>query len=111
MTFKLITNPSFEQISGFSAYQFRKLDALYLQAASRKTLTYRSVECDFDEGIASYTYYASEGRPAALQFVIRRVGPKTQMYEVYKEGKGRIMKSGVFERSYERLAEEIEAYQ
>ena len=31
------------------------------------------------------------------------------MYEVYKDGKGRISKSGLFERSFEKLEEEIQA--
>lgn len=93
--------------SGFTNAQFKKLDGLYLQAAAAHVLNYRSVECDFDEGVASYTYYVTEGQAALLQFIIRKVGPRTTMYEVYKQGKGRIAKSGVFERAFERLAAEI----
>ncbi|MAI61894.1 MAG: hypothetical protein CBB87_05285 [Micavibrio sp. TMED27] len=94
--------------SGFTSGQFRKLDGLYLKAASAKTLTYRTVECDFDEGIASYTYYKSAHYSAYLSFVIRKVGPHTTMYEIYLQQKGRIMKSGIFEKAFHRLEEEIE---
>ncbi len=94
--------------SGFTSAQFKKLDALYLQAAAAKTLTYRSVECDFDEGVASYIYYQSEYKAPYLQFIIRRVGPRTTMYELYQQNKGRIAKSGLFEKAYEKLAIEIE---
>ncbi len=30
------------------------------------------------------------------------------MFEVYKHGKGRIAKSGVFDRAYEKLCNEVE---
>ena len=109
MTFEVIHNPAFKQPAGFTQSQFRQLDQLYCSAASNKTLTYRSVECDFDEGVASYTYYISSQHAPFLQFVIRKVGPRTTMFELYKEGKGRIIKSGVFERVYNRLRDEIEA--
>lgn len=108
MAFTVITNPSFQAETGFTQAQFKKLDDLYCRAASEKTLTYRSVECDFEEGVASYTYYKAEGHSPLLQFVIRRVGPKAMMYEVYKQGGGMIAKSGVFARAYERLRQEIE---
>jgi hypothetical protein len=94
--------------SGFTTTQFKKLDGLYLKAAADKTLTYRTIECYFDEGIASYTYYKSAHMSPTLQFIIRRVGPKTTMYELYQQDKGRILKSGLFDKAYERLAEEIE---
>jgi hypothetical protein len=97
-----------QQPAGFTQSQFRKLDQAYCLAAAKKILTYRSVECDFDDGIASYTYYMAENAPPFLQFVIRKVGPKTTMFELYKQGKGRILKSGLFERSYDALREEIE---
>lgn len=93
--------------SGFTNAQFKKLDALYLQAAAAKTLTYRTVDCDFDEGIAAYTYYKSQHFAPYLQFIIRRVGPRTTMYEVFLQDKGRILKSGVFEKAFERLETEI----
>ena len=95
--------------SGFTNTQFKKLDGLYLQAAAKKALTYRSVECDFDEGVASYTYYKTEGHAPYLQFIIRKVGPRSTMYELYLQDKGRIAKSGVFEKAFERLQSEIEA--
>lgn len=94
--------------SGFSNAQFKQLDGLYLRCAGAGVLTYRSVECDFDEGVASYTYYKTEHFAAYLSFVIRRVGPRTTMFEVYLQGKGRIAKSGMFEKAFERLQAEIE---
>ncbi|MFN3700503.1 MAG: hypothetical protein ACK4VI_03160 [Alphaproteobacteria bacterium] len=111
MSDKVITIPNFskqqDHPSGFTQFQFKKLDGLYLQAAAAKALTYRSVECDFDEGVASYTYYPSEHMAPYLQFMIRRVGPKTVMYEIYLRGKGRIFKSGLFDKAYERLHEVV----
>ncbi|MGH1399021.1 MAG: hypothetical protein ACRBCT_07395 [Alphaproteobacteria bacterium] len=95
--------------SGFTNVQFRKLDGLYLQACAAKTLTYRTVDCDFEEGVASYTYYKSAHFAPFLSFFIRRVGPRAMMYEVFLEGKGRIVKSGVFEKAFEKLKSEIEA--
>ena len=95
--------------SGFSNAQFKKLDGLYLQACSVKTLTYRTVDCDFDEGVATYTYYKSPQFAPYLSFVIRRVGPRATMFEVYLQDKGRIVKSGVFEKAFERLQAEIES--
>ncbi len=94
--------------SGFSNWQFKKLDGLYLQSAAKGVLTYRTVDCDFDEGVASYTYYKSEHFAPYLRFLIRRVGPRVSMYEVYLQDKGRIFKSGVFERAFERLRIEVE---
>lgn len=94
--------------SGFSNAQFKKLDGLYLRSIAAKSLTYRSVECNFDEGVASYTYYKAEGFSPYIQFVIRKVGPRTTMYEVFLQEKGRIAKSGVFDKAFEKLSEEIE---
>ena len=95
--------------SGFTNVQFKKLDGLYLQASAAKALTYRTVDCDFDEGVATYTYYKSQHFAPYLSFVIRRVGPRTTMYEVFLQDKGRIIKSGVFEKAFERLQSEVEA--
>ena len=64
---------------------------------------------DFDEGACTFTYYRSNNYKPYLQFVIRHVGPHTSMYELYKEGKGRIAKSGLFKRAFERLEEEVAA--
>ena len=94
--------------SGFTQHQFRQLDNLYCRAAAEKALSYRTVECDFDEGVASYTYYKAEGQTPYLQFVIRRVGPRAMMYELYMQDKGRVAKSGVFEKAYGKLKDEVE---
>lgn len=109
MTFEVIHNLAFSQPSGFSKNQFRKLDYLYCSAASAKMFSDRSVECDFDAGIASYTYYVASHHEPYLQFVIRKVGPRSTMFELYKQGKGRIMKSGIFDRTYDKLCSEIDA--
>lgn len=108
MGFEVITNPSFAAKTGFTQSQFKKLDDLYCRAASAKILTYRTVECDFDEGVASYTYYKTQNESPYLQFVLRKVGPKDMMYEVFKQGEGRIAKSGVFDKAYSTLREKIE---
>lgn len=109
MSFTVITNPSLLAKTGFTNAQFKKLDSLYLQAVSVKTLTYRTVDCDFDEGVASYTYYKAEGQSPYLSFIIRKVGPGTMMYEVFLHGKGRIARSGVFDRAFETVQAEIAA--
>lgn len=108
MVFEVIHNPKFAQPAGFTQGQFRKLDQLYCLAASHKAITYRTVDCDFDEGVAQYTYYLAAQDTPYLQFVIRKVGPRTTMFEVFKQGKGRITKTGVFDRAFERLREEID---
>jgi hypothetical protein len=108
MAFEVITNPSYTAKTGFTQGQFKKLDDLYCRAASSKILTYRTVECDFEKEEASYTYYQSQTDAPFLQFLIRRVGPRDMMYEVYKQGTGRVAKSGVFDRAYEILRTEIE---
>lgn len=94
--------------SGFTNSQFKRLDGLYLQAMAAKVLTYRSVSCDFDEGIARYTYYKAESHAPYIEFVIRKVGPRTTMFEVFMQDKGRVIKSGVFEKAFERLQSEVE---
>lgn len=109
MTFEIINNPAFLAKMGFTNAQFKKLDGLYLRAAGEKVLTYRAVDCDFDEGVASYTYYQSQGQAPYLQFLIKKVGPRTMMYEVYKHGRGRIAKSGVFDYAFGKIKEEVEA--
>ena len=93
----------------FKNHEFRLLDGLFSRAASVKALNDRAIDVNLDEGACYFTYYRAENAAPYLQFVIRRVGPKTSMYELYKEGKGRITKSGLFERTYERLVEEVEA--
>ncbi|MCD8498263.1 MAG: hypothetical protein LRZ85_09490 [Alphaproteobacteria bacterium] len=96
--------------SGFTTAQFKKIDGLFLQAASVKALNYRTVDCDFETGRATYTYFKSEGQSPAFSFVIQRVGPRTLMYEVYKQGKGKIAKSGMFDIAFERLQAEIQKF-
>jgi hypothetical protein len=108
MSFTVITNPNLKAKTGFTNAQFKKLDGLYLRAAAHKVLNYRTVDCDFDEGVATYTYFKSERMAPYIQFIIRKVGPNTMMYEVFKTDKGRIKKSGVFDIAYARLEEEIE---
>lgn len=112
MSFDVIDNPHFKENilkAGFSNAQFKKLDSLYLQAASYKTLTHRSVDCDFDEGVFEYNYHKSLQHPPFFIFIIRRVGPRTNMYELWQHDKGKVLQSGLFERVYERLQEEINA--
>jgi len=109
MSFKVIDNPNFKRFekAGFTNAQFKKLDALYLLACAEKVLIYRTVDVDFEARLAEFSYCKTEHHAYYLRFVIQRVGPATCMYELWKEGKGRIVKSGLFERAYERLEEEI----
>lgn len=109
MSNDVIVNPAFRQPAGFTQSQFRKLDQLYCLAASEKVLTYRTVECDFDEGVASYTYYKTQHTTPYLQFVIRKVGPRATLFELFKQQKGCIAKSSLFARTCEKLKEEINA--
>lgn len=111
MSFRVIENLDFKKLerAGFSNSQFKRLDSLYLQAVSHKALAGRSVSVDFEEGVAVYSYSKSDYQPPFLRFLIRYVGPRTVMYEVWQAGKGRIAKSGLFDRAYERLQAEIEA--
>jgi hypothetical protein len=109
MSFTVINNPSLLAKAGFTNAQFKKLDSLYLRAVSEKILNYRAVDCDFDEGVACYTYYKSESQAPFIQFVIRKIGPGAMMYEVFLHGKGRVAKSGVFDRAFETLQAEIES--
>lgn len=109
MTLRVIDNPAFDPKTGFTNAQFKGLDDLFCRSAAEKILTHRTVEVDFEEETASYTYFKSEYHAPAFQFLIRRVGPKTMMYEVFKEGKGRIAKSGIFDKAYEKLSQEIQA--
>lgn len=108
MSSNVITVALEQTHAGFTQGQFRKLDQLYCAAMIRKAVACRSVECDFDDGVASYTYYVGTQNHPYLQFVIRRVGPRATMFEVYKHGQGRIAKSGIFDRAYEILAREVD---
>lgn len=107
MTFTVIDNPNHKARTGFTNAQFKKLDGLYLKAASDGLLSYRTIDCDFDAGIATYIYFKTGQSVPHLQFIIRKVSPHNMMYEVYKHAKGRIFKSGLFDRAFEVLAELI----
>ena len=111
MSFRVIDNPDFKKFkahAGFKNHEFKLLAGLFSRAAADKVLFDISVNVDFDEGICSFAYYKSAHAPAYLELIIRQVGPRTSMYELYKEGKGRIAKSGLFQRVYERLEREVE---
>lgn len=109
MSFTVIHNPDFGKMekAGFTRFQFQRLDALYLRALQGKVLTCRMVDCDFEEGVATFSYAKAESHPPLFQFIIRQVGPRQVLYELYQQGKGRPFKSGIFERVYERLEELI----
>lgn len=111
MDLTIIHNPNFGKFekAGFTRFQFQRLDALYLKAIQAKVLAARFVDCDFEEGIASFSYAKSDHHPPLFRFVIRQVGPRQVMYELYQQGKGRAYKSGLFDRVYERLEAEISA--
>ncbi len=107
MSHKVINYPEIQRICGFTNGQFKRLDGLFCQAASTGVLNYRSVDCDFETGVATFTFRRNELHPPCLSFIIRRSGPGAVMYELFKEKKGRIARSGNFERVIERLATEI----
>lgn len=111
MNLRVIENPDFKKYerAGFGNAQFKMLDSLYLQAVSRKALSSRAVSVDFDEGVAEYSYHKNDYHPALFRFVIRHVGPRSVMYELWQDGKGRVAKSGLFERTFSRLRDEITA--
>lgn len=111
MSFEIIDNPDylkFRKQSGFTNAQFKKLAGLFSRAASVKALYDIGVDVDFENSVCTFTYFKSNSYQPYLQFVIRQVGPRTDMYELYKHGKGRIAKSGLFVRVYERLEQEVE---
>lgn len=108
MSLHVLNTPAAEQTTGFTRAQFQKLDQLYIYAASRRVLTHRTVDCDFNEGLATYTYFHAVSAPPAIQFAIRKVGPRTTMFELYCQGRGRVLKSTIFDRVYEALSEEVE---
>lgn len=102
-----ISQISKKAASGFTNSQFKKLAGLFSYAASVKAIYDISVDVDMDEGISSFTYYRSNDYIPYLQFIIKRVGPRTNMYEVFKQGKGRIAKSGLFKKAFASLEKEI----
>ena len=111
MDLTVIHNPAFDRLqkAGFTHSQFQRLDALYLRALQGKVFMARLVDCDFEAGVATFSYAKSNGQPPMFQFVIRQVGPRQVMYELYQQGKGRTYKSGLFERVYEKLEEAVTA--
>ncbi|AGH97169.1 hypothetical protein A11S_334 [Micavibrio aeruginosavorus EPB] len=111
MTLTLINNPGFETLekAGFTRFQFQRLDALFLRAAQTKVLNARFVDCDFEEGVMTFSYAKTNAHAPMFTFVIRQVGPRQVMYELHQEGKGRPFKSGLFDRVYEKLELAIDA--
>ncbi len=112
MSFKVIDNPDFKKFrkqSGFSNAQFKRLAGLFSRGATEKVFYDIAVDVDFDTGTCAFTYFRTNSYVPYLQFVIRRVGPQTDMYEVYKEGRGRIARSGLFERAFARIEEEVDS--
>jgi len=112
MSFNVIDNPGFTKFqknAGFKNSEFRALASLYAQAASHRALYDMAVDVDFDDGTCTITYYLSNSYKPYLQFVILHVGPRSAMYEVFKEGKGKIIRSGLFDRAFDRLREEVHA--
>ena len=110
MAFRVIDNPDFEKFkasAGFKNHEFKQLAGLYSRAASHKAIYDIAVDVNFDEGFCTFTYFRTNNYVPYLQLLIRQVGPKTNMYELYKEGKGRIAKSGLFSRAFQRLEQEI----
>ncbi|QQG36669.1 MAG: hypothetical protein HYS17_02535 [Micavibrio aeruginosavorus] len=110
MVFQVIDNPDFNKFrarAGFKNAEFRLLAGLFSRAASAKALMDMAVDVDFEEGTCTISYYKTQYEPY-LSFVVRHVGPRTTMYEVYKTEKGQLVKSGLFQRAFERLEQEIE---
>lgn len=111
MVFEVIDNPDFKKFkaaAGFRNHEFRLLASLFSRAAAARALYDFGVDVDFDEGACTFTYYRTNAYKPFLRFVIRHAGPRTALYELYAEGRGRIARSGLFRRVYDRLAQEIE---
>lgn len=112
MDLTVIENPEYKKFksrAGFRHAEFRLLAGLFSRGASVKAVQDMAVDVDFDEGICTFTYMRGSHPKPYLQFVVRHVGPRVSMYELYMDGKGRIARSGLFERVYERLESEITA--
>lgn len=111
MSFQVIDNPDylkFKDKSGFKNHEFKQLAALFSRGASHKIMYDMGVDVDFEDSVCTFVYYRSSAYIPYLQFIVRQVGPRTTMYEVWKEGKGRIAKSGMFSRAYDKLEQEIQ---
>ncbi len=111
MTFSVIENdPSlFTRRSGFRNADFKRLAGLYSRACSAKAIYDMAVDVDMDQGVCCFSYFRTGNSPATFTFIVRHVGPRTDMYELWMEGKGRVEKSGLFTRTFARLEQEIEA--
>lgn len=111
MAFEVINNPDFGKLekAGFTRFQFQRLDGLYLRAVQAKVLNCRAVDCDFDAGVCTFTYAKTDHHPPMFQFIIRQVGPSQVMYELFQDGKGRAFKSGLFDRVFGKLEDELTA--
>lgn len=110
MDLTVIENPDYKKFksrSGFRNSEFRKLATLFSRGATVKVIQDMAVDVDFDDGVCTFTYFRGNTRTPYLQFVVRHVGPHTNMYELYMQDKGRIAKSGLFDRVFERLEEEV----
>lgn len=111
MSFQVIDNPNFykfKENAGFKNHEFKQLAALFSRGASHKVFYDMGVDVDFEDAVCTFVYYRSNSYIPHLQFIIRQVGPRTTMYEVWKDGKGRIAKSGLFSRAYDKLNIELE---
>lgn len=111
MAFTIIENPdfgAFSKRSGFRPHEFKRLAGLFSRAASVKAVVDMAVDVDFEEGVCKFSYYRTRHAPPFLTFVVRHVGPRTNMYELWAGPQGRICKSGLFSRVFERLEAEIE---
>ena len=112
MVLQIIDNPDFKKFkkqSGFKNAEFRKLAGLFSRGVAARVLFDMAVDVDFDDHTCTFSYFrASVPRPF-LRFVIRHVGPNADIYEIYKDGKGRVARSGLFDRAFARLESEIEA--
>lgn len=93
---------------GLSRFQFQKLDAVFLRASSEGALRIRTVDCDLEEGRVEIALSKSPQHTPVIAFVAQKVGPRTTMYELYMEGKGRVEKSALFDRVYERYRDEVD---
>ena len=93
---------------GLSRYQFQKIDGVFLRASSNNILQSRTVDCDLEQGYVEIALAKSPQHPPVISFVAKKVGPRTTMYELYMEGKGRVEKSALFERVFERYDKEVE---
>lgn len=95
--------------SFFNRREFGQIASLFSRAATYKALHKIAVDVSEDQKHGSITLHRSAQCPGYMQLQITKFGPKNTMYEVYQQGKGRVAKSGLFTRAYEKLAEEVEA--